>query len=157
MSGRFQGFDRDRLPEPLNYFESQGYVLVGHSKWRHTRCAFHGGSDSMRINTHSGGWCCMNCRASGGDVLAFHMQHNGMDFVQAARDLGAWTGEAPSRPRGPAGLSDRDALEVVSNELQIGWVILSDALRGVLPADPDWQRFVQAVGRVQAIAQRGRA
>jgi hypothetical protein len=152
-----QGFDRGLLPDALSYFESQGFELDGRGKWRTTRCDFHGGSDSMRINTDSGGWVCMSCGAHGGDVLAFHMQHHGMDFVQAARDLGAWTGEAPSRPRGPAGLSDRDALEVVSNELQIAWVILSDALRGVLPADPDWQRFVQAVGRVQSVAQRGRA
>jgi hypothetical protein len=151
------GFDRDRLPDPVDYFESHGFDLQGRGQWRTTRCDFHGGSDSMRINTRSGGWCCMNCGTSGGDVLAFHMQINGMDFVQAARDLGCWTGEAPTHARRPAGLSHREALEMVAHELQVAWIVLSDARRGLLPPDADWQRYLVAVSRVQTVAMRGAA
>ncbi|WP_232351931.1 CHC2 zinc finger domain-containing protein [Inhella proteolytica] len=146
-------FDRSRLPDPISYFENQGFALTGRGKWRTTRCDFHGGSDSMRVNSHSGGWCCMACGAKGGDVLAFHMQHLGLDFVQAARDLGCWTGANVQRPRAPAGLSAADALELAAFELQLAMIVLSDARRGVLPPDPDWQRFLQAAGRVQMLAQ----
>jgi hypothetical protein len=52
----------------------------------------HGGSDSLRVNTETNGWSCMNpsCDARGGDALALHMGLTGADFVTAARDLGAW-------------------------------------------------------------------
>ncbi len=153
-----EGFSRDALPDAQTYFEQRGYVLIGQGRWRTTRCCFHGGSDSMRVNLQSGGWCCMACGVKGGDVLAFHMQHNGMDFVQAARDLGAWSGDrAPVRPRAPAGLSDRDALELAAFELRLAMIVLSDARRGVLPAEPEWQRFLKAVARVERLAQGVRA
>lgn len=147
-------FNRDALPEPQQYFEERGFALVGRGNWRTTRCELHGGSDSMRVNLRSGGWCCMACGAKGGDVLAFHMQTMGMDFQQAARDLGAWTGgNAPAKPRAPSGLSARDALELAAFELRIAMVVLSDARRGALPAEADWQRFLIAVGRVERLAQ----
>ena len=63
-------FNRDALPEPIGYFEGMGLNLRGPGKWKTTRCEFHGGSDSMRVNTSSGAWVCMACGAKGGDVLA---------------------------------------------------------------------------------------
>ena len=71
-------FIRENLPDPVTYFENEGLKLTGKSKWRTTACNFHGGSDSMRINTESGGFCCMNCGFKGGDVLAYHMQFYGL-------------------------------------------------------------------------------
>ena len=44
------GFNRDALPNAQGYFEQRGWVLEGRGTWRTTRCDFHGGSDSMRIN-----------------------------------------------------------------------------------------------------------
>jgi hypothetical protein len=46
---------RDNLPDPIAYFEGEGLKLDGRGKWRTTECRFHGGSDSMRVNTASGG------------------------------------------------------------------------------------------------------
>lgn len=83
-------FVRDRLPEPKSYFESQGLVLAGGSQWRTTRCEFHGGRDSMRINLASGGWRCMSCDEKGCDVLAYHRRVHDLSFVEAARDLSAY-------------------------------------------------------------------
>ena len=83
-------FQRENLPEPVSYFESQGHVLNGPGKWKTTNCAFHGGSDSMRVNVHSGAWRCMNCGESGGDVLAYEMKITGKEFVEAAKAIGAW-------------------------------------------------------------------
>lgn len=151
------GFDRQALPEAQSYFEQRSYVLTGKGRWRTTRCDFHGGSDSMRVNVRSGGWCCMACGAKGGDVLAFHMQINGMEFVDAARDLGAWAGDAAPAPwRAAAGLSSRDALELAAFEMKVALVVMSDARRGVLVAEPDWQRFLSAVGRVERLAEGAR-
>ena len=83
-------FIRDHLPDAITYFESEGVHLVGPGRWKTGPCDFHGGSGSLRVNTESGGWRCMACSASGGDVLAFHMQRHGLEFVDAARLLGAY-------------------------------------------------------------------
>ena len=78
-------FDRNRLPEPVSYFEGQDLLLTGprSAKWKTTACVFHTGTDSMRINTASGGWCCMSCGVKGGDVLAYHMPY----FPQVCRRI----------------------------------------------------------------------
>ncbi len=56
-------FDRKSLPDSTAYFSSCGLELRGprHSVWKTAPCQFHGGSDSMRINTVTGGWICMAC------------------------------------------------------------------------------------------------
>ena len=65
-------FDRTRLPDPIEYYENLAGLRFKErgGKWRTTACNFHGGSDSLRINTASGGYICMSCGAGGGDVLA---------------------------------------------------------------------------------------
>ena len=83
-------FNREALPDPIAYFENQGLALRGPGLWKTTRCDFHGASDKMRVNTASGGWKCMVCGTHGGDVLAHLMQSTGLDFIAAAKQLGAW-------------------------------------------------------------------
>ena len=74
-------FDRRNLPDAVSYYESEGLKLTSRGKWRTTACQFHGGSDSMRINTDSGAFACMACGASGGDVLSYEMQATGAVVV----------------------------------------------------------------------------
>ena len=96
-----KGFDPADLPEPLAYFESVGLEPKGKGVWRTTASDFHGGSESMRINTRSGYFVCMaGCGARGGDVVAYEMTRNGLGFVEAAKALGAWV-----RPSEPGGLT----------------------------------------------------
>lgn len=83
-------FTKDSLPDAVTYFEGEGLRLDGRGKWRTTACRFHGGSDSMRVNTETGGWVCMACNAKGGDVLAYQMAAHGQDFISAAKELDAW-------------------------------------------------------------------
>lgn len=86
------GFERDRLPDVRSYYESEGLKLTKGNKWVTTACHFHEGSDSMRINLHSGAFVCMaGCGARGGDVLAYHMAAHCLGFVEAAKALGCWT------------------------------------------------------------------
>lgn len=86
-------FERDRLPDPLSYFEGAGVRLIGRGQWRSALCCFHDDHNpSLRVNVESGAFRCMACGAKGGDILAFHQTRHGLSFKQAARDLGTWEG-----------------------------------------------------------------
>lgn len=147
-------FIRDRLPDPVSYFEGEGLTLQGPGKWKTTRCDFHGGSDSMRVNIERGAWVCMSCSAKGGDVLSHHMQAHGLEFVEAAKALGAYVeDDRPHRGREKAAtLSPRAALEVLSFEALIAAVAASNVAHGVQLTDEDRTRLLQAAGRIQRIA-----
>lgn len=147
-------FDRASLPDAAEYFELLGLKLTGRGRWRTTSCEFHGGSDSMRVNVESGAWRCMNCGVHGGDIVAYHMQRHGIDFVAAARALGAWIDDGTPHERRdrPRAFSAADALSVIESELNVCVVVIADARAGVTPTPVDWQRFLQAAGRIEAIA-----
>ena len=148
-------FDRNLLPDTVSYFESQGLKLTGprNAKWKTTACQFHGGSDSMRINTQSGGWCCMSCGESGGDVLAYSMKLHGLEFVEAAKQLGAWVEDGkPQRPQKPTALSPRAALEVMAYECNLVAVSAGNLAKGVILSDVDRARLMVAAGRINGIA-----
>ena len=84
-------FNRDLLPNPSQYFRKQGLKLSGGGEWKSALCPFHSDTKpSLRIRLDSGGFKCMACGAHGGDVLAFHMKLHNMNFISAAKALGAW-------------------------------------------------------------------
>ena len=149
-------FDRNLLPEPASYYEAQGLRLTGprSAKWRTTACAFHGGSDSMRINIFSGAFCCMNCGARGGDVLAYEMALHGGEFVEAARRLGAWVddGKTPPTPARPAPLSPRAALEVLGFESLLVAVAADMLAKGQPLPLVDAERLKTCASRINRIA-----
>lgn len=88
--GRF-AFKRDRLPSPAEYYRGQGLKLTGGGAWKSAVCPFHNDTKpSLRVRIETGAFRCMVCCARGGDVLAFHMQLYGLQFIEAARALGAW-------------------------------------------------------------------
>lgn len=147
-------FDRERLPEPRGYFEGQGLKLSKRGKWRTTECRFHDGSDSMRINTATGAWVCMSCGAKGGDVLAYEMAANGVDFVTAAKALGAWVEDGKPEPRRkPAPLPPRAALEVLSFEAMLTAVAAGNLAQGLVLTAKDRARLMTAAGRIAKIAE----
>lgn len=149
-------FDRTLLPDPVTYFENQGLTLKGRppAKWRTTRCDFHGGSDSMRVNTQSGGWCCMACNAKGGDVLAFHMAAHGLDFIDAAKALGCWVDDGhPQVPTKPTPLSPRLALSVMAFESTLAAVAAGNVANGVTLTDADRARLMVAANRINRLVE----
>ncbi len=84
-------FDKQRLPSPGDYYRALGLKLTGGPEWRSTRCLIHDDDrPSLRVRVDTGAFKCMACGARGGDVLAFHRLLHGLDFVAAAKDLGAW-------------------------------------------------------------------
>ena len=148
------GFDRTLLPDATSYFESEGLKLTGRGKWRTTECKFHDGSDSMRINTATGAWVCMNCAAKGGDVLAYHMATSGEEFVQAAKSLGAWIDDGkPTRPQRAAPLPPRAALEVLGFECNLTAVAAGNIAHGVILTDADRSRLMVAAGRINRLVE----
>lgn len=84
-------FSRKALPGAIPYYETQNIILKGSGAWRDAICCFHPDTKpSLRVNVEKGAYRCMVCGARGGDVLAFHMQHHKLNFVEACKELGAW-------------------------------------------------------------------
>ena len=148
-------FVKSRLPDAIGYYESAGLSLVGRGSWRTTRCDFHGGSDSLRVNVDSGAWVCMACGTKGGDVLVYHMQSHGLEFIEAARALGAYVfdGKAHRGSERPTTLSARAALGVVAFESLVIATAAGNIAQGVVLSDRDRTRVMQAAGRIGFIAQ----
>jgi len=85
-------FSREALPATVPYYQSQGMILKGGGHWRDAICPFHPDTKpSLRIHVEKGAYRCMSCGARGGDVLAFHMRRYNLGFVEACKQLGAWT------------------------------------------------------------------
>ena len=147
-------FDRHLLPDPVAYYEAQGLKLTGpnRAKWKTTECRFHGGSDSMRINTQSGAFCCMaGCGARGGDVLAYEMTTSGLEFIEAAKALGCWVENGkPQAITRPTTLSPRAALELLA--IEVGVVLAAAAMVRQGPLTPDnFDRLLTASARIQGV------
>ena len=148
-------FDRRNLPDPVAFYEERGLVLTGRGKWRTTSCAFHGGSDSMRVNTDTGAFCCMaGCGARGGDVLAYHMADTGQEFVEAAKALGCWTDDGrPVTQHKPTALSPRQALALLAFECTLVAVAAGNVAHGVVLSNDDRRRVLQAAGRIAHVVE----
>ena len=147
-------FDRNLLPDTTAYFEEQGLKLTGprSAKWKTTACQFHGGSDSMRVNTSTGAWVCMSCGVKGGDVLAYEIAATGADFVDAAKAVGAWVDDGkPQRPQKPTALPPRAALEVMAFECNLVAIAAGNIAKGVILSDADRARVMAAAGRINRI------
>jgi hypothetical protein len=148
-------FNREALPEPMAYYEGAGLTLIGpkSSKWKTTRCDFHGGRDSMRIHVERGAFICMACGAKGGDILAFHQAAHGLDFVEAAKSLGAWQeDDKPHAPRRPTPVSPALAINVLQFEANLAAIAACNVGNGVQLTDQDKARLLQAAGRINHIA-----
>ena len=149
------GFDRRALPDPTSYYEAEGLKLTGRGKWRTTECKFHGGSDSMRVNTESGAFVCMaGCGSRGGDVVAFHMAQHGMAFVEAAKALGAWVDDGrPAAQHKPLPLTPRQALEVLAYESNLVAYEAARMARGALLTVEEGRRLLTAANRISKLAE----
>lgn len=149
-------FDRTRLPEPVGYYESTGLAFKERKgKWRTTACNFHGGTDSLRINTNSGAFVCMaGCGARGGDVLAYHMAQHGLEFVEAAKALGAWIDDGrPATQHKPSPLSPRQALEVLAVEANLVAIAAGNVAHGVVLSQVDLSRVMTASNRITRLVE----
>ena len=147
-------FIKDRLPDPVTYFEAEGLKFNGRGKWRTTECRFHDGSDSMRVNTKTGGWICMSCGIKGGDVLAYHMAAHNLDFISAAQALGAWQEDGkPNTPHRPKPLPASAAIQVLKFESTLTYIAAGNIANGVQLTNIDRARLLVASQRIQTITE----
>jgi DNA primase len=86
------GLDRNRLPEPLEYYMTHVAGLKSRpnmTAW--APCPFHKErTASFKVNLESGRYWCFGCGEKGADVIAFHQRFYGKAFLDAVKDLGAW-------------------------------------------------------------------
>ena len=89
QSGRFRP---ELLPPPRAFYAGALQKLrLGRKPWATALCPFHpDSSPSLSVNLDSGGFYCFACGAKGGDVVDFVRQRYGLDFVLAAKYVGAW-------------------------------------------------------------------
>ncbi|OGQ54207.1 MAG: hypothetical protein A3J24_02965 [Deltaproteobacteria bacterium RIFCSPLOWO2_02_FULL_53_8] len=146
---------KDRLPDPVTYFEAEGLKLDGRGPWRTTECKFHGSSDSLRVSVETGGFVCMaGCGARGGDVLAYHMATHGLDFIAAAKALGAWLDDGkPTKSCRPTPLPARAAIEVLAFESTLTAIAAGNIAHGVQLTDGDRTRVFVAARRINHILE----
>jgi len=147
------GFDRSKLQDTISYFESEGLKLSPRGTWRTTSCEFHHGSDSMRINTQTGAWVCMNCGKSGGDILSYHMQRHDMDFRDAAKILNCWIDDLEDRPYHPkpTPLSPRSAISAIVDECNIVAFAALSLSKGQILSPVDKARLLNASAKINLI------
>ena len=146
-------FIRDNLPDTRAYFENEGLVLKGHGKWLTGWCFSHGGSDSMRVNTESGGWVCMACGIKGGDVLAYHIASHGLCFIDAAKELGCWDDDGKPAHTRPKPLPASQAIQVLKFESMLVYIAAGNIGHGVELTDNDRARLLVASQRIQTITE----
>jgi DNA primase len=96
--------DRSLLPPARTFYERELGELRRPSRgWTTPKagCPFHESKSktSFRVNLDSGGFCCFGCGSKGGDVVAFVMLRDRLDFKRAAQSLGAWRGQMSSRDK----------------------------------------------------------
>lgn len=75
------------LPETLLVLDADGLLHYGRGKFKTTCCVFHGGRDSMRINSQTGAFNCMACGVQGEDEVAYLMQRHGIGREDATKVL----------------------------------------------------------------------
>jgi len=80
------------LPAAVFYAKELPRLSRPSRGWAKATCVFHHPDrhPSLSVNLATGGFRCFSCGAKGGDVIDFVMQRDGVDFVTAAKSLGAW-------------------------------------------------------------------
>lgn len=88
MNSKFQ---KQKLPNPLDYFEKVGLRLIGSGEWRSAVCPFHNDTKpSLRVRVENGAFRCLACGRKGGDIVAFHQMQYELSFKDSCIALGAW-------------------------------------------------------------------
>lgn len=88
-------FRPELLPPAKNFYEKEfGRLRRACRGWTRVHCCFHfpDKDPSLSINVTTGAFHCFACGEHGGDIVAFTMLHDGLDFKTAAKLLGAWDG-----------------------------------------------------------------
>ena len=86
-------FRKELLPPAASFYTRElGRISRPSRGWAQGRCPFHDSKSgkSFSVNLDNGGFYCHGCQAKGGDIVAFVMKRDRLDFKRAAMALGAW-------------------------------------------------------------------
>lgn len=84
-------FQKNKLPNPISYFEKHGLSLRGSGEWRSAICPFHDDRQpSLRVRVENGAFRCLACGEKGGDIVAFHQKKYQLSFRDSCIALGVW-------------------------------------------------------------------
>ena len=85
---------RELRPLPKAFYERELGTLSRPDRngWCKGNCPFHTSKSrtSFSVNVNSGSFHCFGCGVHGGDVIAFAMQRDGLNFKEACCYLGCW-------------------------------------------------------------------
>ena len=85
-------FDKSALPAPADYYLQHFPTLRNEATNEMVLCQFHNDHNpSLSLNLETGAFRCFACGAKGGDIIAFHCLKFDVGFVEAAKELGAWS------------------------------------------------------------------
>lgn len=147
-------FDRERLPDPVAHHEAETKVKRSSSMWFQRSCPFCESSDAFYFHKVSGGFHCFACEVKGGDVLSYHMQLHGLEFIDACKALGCWIDDGKPAPQfKPAPLSPRAALQVLAAEANLAAIAAGNVACGVILADTDRARLMTASNRISRLLE----
>ena len=116
-------------------------------------CPFHADqrAGSFKVNTETGGFHCFSCHTSGGDVIDFVMQRDGLDFLAAVRELAP--GALPENVHATSRLAARDALKALEYEATFTEVCASALAAGETLSDKDLKRLHIAARRIRNVVE----
>lgn len=138
-------FVREKLPDPLTFYQSRGLVLQPGKEWRRTSCEFHMSRRTMFVNMKSGAFVCYGqCGAKGGSVLDYHMAINGISFYKAAKELGAieLNGQPYTGPKRPTRIPAHDLLQLAKKDLYMCATVIS-AVAQAIKTHPELESSIQ--------------
>jgi hypothetical protein len=108
----------------------------------------------MRVNIANGAFKCMNCGEGGGDVLTYAIEKYDLDFVSAAKLLGAWIYDGrPQAQQKPTTLAPRAALQVLNREATLAAVAAGNIANGIVLTETDRARLKVCANRIIRIAE----
>ena len=82
------------------------------------------------------------------------MEAHGLEFVETAKDLGAWINDGrPTTKHKPTALSPRDALEAMAHESMVVAIAAGNVAHGVILSDQDRKRVMQSAGRINRVVE----
>ena len=117
-------FRRELLPVAKSFYEGELGQLTRPSRgWARGRCPWHESRSglSFSVNLDSGGFYCFGCQVKGGDIVAYVMLRDKIDFKAACRQLGCWDEQAtvtPDQARAHRQERDRERAAAAAKEIE---------------------------------------
>jgi len=119
-------------------------------------CPFHADqrAGSYKIHTESGAFHCFSCGTSGGDLIDYLMQRDGLNFLEAVKKLAP--DAVPEHIRTTGRIPARDALKALQFEAVLVQGAAHTMAKGEAIPAKELKRLDLAVQRIHAVLEVAR-